>query len=274
MFFESLLVLSVLVVILIFFYKQAVTEFRILQVDSLEKAQPLLSERNPIVVLPAPTPQQFWTRADLESRPTLANSLYNGVKLRDALTQDSFFLKPDSAESLSQKAGLTVWIQQQIVPTFRSASWWTPCLLSRSEVAIGAQGLRQTYGYTTILMATDGAIQVSLLNPSANPYLPEKWKGKRLNRLTRDDAPFLSQIQCIDVIVRPGSALLIPPHWKVCWENLDSKITAMVVWAEIHHPLSWFLYRMAERRSTSKLSRPSRPHPPPRENDPRPRLPS
>lgn len=248
MILESLLVLTVLAVILVFFYKQAIREYRILQVDSIDKAQPLLSERCPTVVLPAPTAQNLWTSKDLKARPTLSNTPFNGVPLKDAIKKQSFPLRTDVAEALAQKSGIAIWVNQHLLPAFKTGSWWTPCLTARSEVAIGAQGLRQTFGYTTVLMATEHAIQVSLLNESSNPYLPEMWEGKRLARLTRDDAPFLPQIQFVDVIVRPGSALLIPPHWKVCWENLDPKEPALTVLVEIHHPVSRALYSFVRSR--------------------------
>jgi len=59
MILESFLVLGVIGIILIFFYKQAVKEFRILQTDSFEKAMTLLFERSPIVVLPFTQPLQL-----------------------------------------------------------------------------------------------------------------------------------------------------------------------------------------------------------------------
>jgi hypothetical protein len=240
MIFETLLVSGILVVILLFFYKQAVNEFRISQTDSLEKAMPILQERCPIVVLPAPTPQNLWTRADIQQRPTLASTPVNGKPLKDALTAVSYPLKKTVAESLAEKVGLPVWTKQTLLPIYKDAVWWGPLATARTEVTLGAQGLRQTYAYSTLLFATEGALAVSLLNETSDPYLPKQWLGKRLRKMTRDDAPLLAQIQYVDVIVRPGSALLIPPHWKVCWETYDSKESALAVWMEVHHPVSRF----------------------------------
>jgi hypothetical protein len=245
MILEAFLVLGIVFLILLFFYKQAVQEFRILQTDSLDKAMGLLAERSPIVVLPAPLTQQLWTRADIQQRPTLAATPVNGKTLAEAIKQESYPLKPQTAETLAQQIGLPVWIRQTLLPTFTGATWWGPITTTRTEVTIGAQGLRQTYGYSTALFATDGALAVSLLNESADPYLPPSWKGKRVSKMTRDDAPLLAQIQYVDVIVRPGSALLIPPHWKACWETYDSKEPALAVWTEFHHPLSRFVGRRA-----------------------------
>jgi hypothetical protein len=247
MIFETLLVSGVLALILLFFYKQAVNEFRISQTDSLEKAMALLQERCPIVLLPAPQPQNLWTRTDIQQRPTLASTPVNGKSLKDALTATSFPLKKSTAEALAEKVGLPVWVKQTLLPIYKDATWWGPLATARTEVTIGAQGLRQTYAYSTILYATDGALAVSLLNETADPYLPKQWLGKRLRKMTRDDAPLLAQIQYVDVIVRPGSALLIPPHWKVCWETHEAKESALAVWTEVHHPVSRFAHHVGTK---------------------------
>ncbi len=241
MILELLLILGIVGIIFVFFYKQAVQEFRILQTEDLEKAMALLNERCPIVVLPAPAPQQLWTRSDIDQRPTLKNTAINGMTLAEMIRHESVALPPSKASALAAQVGLPVWIQRFILQTFKESAWWTPLLTARTEVAIGSQGLRQTFGYSTVLMATDGEIQVSLLNESSDAYLPQKWLGKRVSKLTRDDAPLLAQIEYIDVIVRPGSALLIPPHWKVCWESMDAKKPSLAIWTEIHHPLSKFV---------------------------------
>ena len=247
MILELFLILGVIGIIFVFFYKQAVQEFRILQTEDLEKAMALLHERCPIVVMPSPTPQQLWTRADIQQRPSLQQAAVNGMTLATMIQQESVALLPKQAETLAKQVGLPVWVHQMIVPTFRQAAWWCPILTSRTEVHVGAQGLRQTYAYCTMIMATDGEIQVSLLNETSDAYLPQKWLGKRVTKLTRDDAPLLAQIEYIDVIIRPGSALLVPPHWKVCWENKDPKQSALVSWTELHHPVSRFVQRANTR---------------------------
>jgi hypothetical protein len=248
MILEIVLVLGVLGIILLFFYRQAVQEFRILQTESLDKAMVLLQEKSPVVVLPAPQPQQLWTRADIQQRPTLANFGINGKMLKDVLSFESYPLKPQTAENLATQVGLQVWIQQSLLPVFKQFVWWSPVLTNRTELVLGAQGLKQTFGYCTVIFPTEGALAVSLVNESADPYLPTKWKGKRISKLTRDDAPLLAQIQYIDIIVRPGSMLLVPPHWKVCWETHDSGQPALAVWTEIHHPLSKMAYNISLKR--------------------------
>ncbi len=229
---EILLVLAVIVVILLFFYRQSIKEFRILQTESLDKAMGLLHERSPIVVHPGPKPPTLWSRKDLKQRPALQK------KLLPLLTSKTTFLKPKESVMYATELGLPFWVEQQVLPAFKTSQWWSPLLWAKTHVAIGNQGLRPTYAFYTVIVCTEGAIQVSLLNASSDPFLPKQWFGKRLSQMTRDDAPLLNQIQFVDVIVRPGSVLLVPPHWKVCWETLDSKEPALAMWIDLHHPIS------------------------------------
>lgn len=246
MFLEGILILAVVGIILVIFYKQAIQEFRILQTESLQKAQGLLHERSPIVVLPMEMPVGLWTHADVAQRPTLKAMPLNGTPLEQQLKKETVPLSPKAGESLSTSIGLPVWIQQQVLPTFQNHLWWGSLLTQRSEAMIGAQGLRETSAYATVLLCTEGCLAVSLVNGSSTAYLPTKWQGKRIRKLTRDDAPLLKQIQYVDVLVRPGSALVIPPHWKVCWENHEAPIPALGVWIEIHHPLSALMRRATQ----------------------------
>lgn len=246
MLLELICILGVCGIICLVFYKQAVQEFRILQTDSLEKAMAVVHERVPIVVYPAPQPAQLWTRQDIEQRALLQQLPVGGKPLSELIQNEAVTLPPKQASQLAEKVGLPVWTRQTILPTVKQSVWWGPLLRGRTEVSIGAQGLRQTYGYLTYIMATDGEILVSLCNESSDVYLPTNWKGKRLSKLTRDDAPLLGNIQYVDVIVRPGSALLVPPHWKVCWENADPKQASLGVWVEVHHPVSSFVQRIRE----------------------------
>jgi len=248
MILESFLVLGVIGIILVFFYKQAVQEFRILQTESIEKATALLYERCPIVVFPAPKPSQLWTRSDLQQRPSIQQYTINELPVSTLLERESVQLRPEQGEVLAKHIGIPVWINQTLLPQIRQASWWTQILWSRTEVTIGAQGLRQTYGYCTALFVTEGVASVSLLNESSDSYLPSSWLGKRVTKLTRDEAPLLHQIQYIDVILRPGSMLLLPPHWKVCWETQKDSKPVLAVWTEFHHPVSHFVRAASFRR--------------------------
>lgn len=240
MLFELVIVLIVFLIILFFFYKQAVKEFRILQTDSIDKLIPLLNERSPIVVYPSPQPMELWTQKDLNQRPALKKQIQSYINKKTS------WLEPKKAKELAVQIGLPIWVQQTILPVFKTM-WWGPLVWTETKVAIGAQGLRPTFGYCTIIIATEGTLQVSLVNESSDAYLPKQWLGKRLSKLTRDEAPLLAQIQYVDVIVRPGSALVVPPHWKICWESKED--TSLAVWIDIHHPVSFISQQIFYRNT-------------------------
>jgi hypothetical protein len=216
-----------------------VKEFRILQTESFDKSIVLLYERCPIVVYPSPI-LDLWTQKDLKQRPSLKKEI------------QPYFKKPieyKKSQELAKQIGIPVWVNQTILPSFKSL-WWSPLLWTQSSISIGSQGLKPTHAFYTIIMVTEGEIHVSLLNESADAYLPKQWLGKRLSKLSRDDAPLLGQIQFIDVVVRPGSALLVPPHWKVCWESI--KEPAFCIWIDVHHPISFIVQNTFYRKNTRK----------------------
>ena len=242
MLLESILICFIIVLIFVFFYKQSNRDFNILQVESLPKAITLIGEKSPIVVYPFDIQIALWTRQDLLKRPSTLQFPLNGTSLNDLLnrtpTDQPIILSRKESEELANTIGARLIVENDILQIFRESLWWNPLLSMRMEALIGAQGLRTTNAYCTLLCATEGALQVSLLNHSSNPYLPQHWQGTQIKRLTRDQTPHLEKIQYIDVIVRPGSLLIIPPHWKVCWESHESKENPLSLFIELHHPIS------------------------------------
>jgi len=144
------------------------------------------------------------------------------------------------ANGVAITTGLPVWAEQILKPLFA-----LPIYSYRTEAYLGPQGLQKTFGIMTLLAVTDGQASVTLLNEQSDPYLPPKWKGKLMSSLTRDEAPLISQIQCIDVILRPGSCLIIPPHWKYCLE--DKEDTSCSLKIVVHHPISLMMEKVALR---------------------------
>ena len=253
MLLESILICFVILLIFVFFYKQSNQDFNILQVESLPKAITVLTERSPIVVYPFDIHIALWTRQDLLKRPSTLQSPLRGTSL-DALlngtpADQSIVLSPHEAETLADTVGVRLIVENELFQIFCDSLWWSSLLSLRTEALIGAQGLRKTYAHCTMICATEGSILVSLLNNSSEPYLPTLWEGKRLKTLTRDEAPHLEKIKYVDVIVRPGSLLIVPPHWKLCWESHeDSKGSApLTLFIEIHHPVSRIVDYAAHR---------------------------
>lgn len=250
MLLESILIFFVILLIFVFFYKQSNHDFNILQVESLSKAISILGERSPTVIYPFDVHIALWTRKDLLKRPSIMEFPLQNTTL-DALlhgtpAEEQIILSRTEAETLADTVGIQLIVQNDIFQTFRDTFWWSPLLSLRTEALIGAQGLRKTYAYSTLICPTEGSILVSLLNGASEQYLPPMWEGKRLKTMTRDQAPHLEKIQYVDVIVRPGSLLMVPPHWKICWEAYETPengLSSLTTFIEIHHPVS----RLVER---------------------------
>jgi hypothetical protein len=241
---ELFLVLILCITILVFFYKQAVTEFRLSQISEFSKVPTLLQEKIPIVVQPFAIPYHLWTIREIMERQTLGNiivpeyqmSLGQIAEVKNAISPWS----SEFANGVAITTGLPVWAEQILKPLFA-----LPIYSYRTEAYLGPQGLQKTFGIMTLLAVTDGQASVTLLNEQSDPYLPPKWKGKLMSSLTRDEAPLISQIQCIDVILRPGSCLIVPPHWKYCLE--DKEDTSCSLKIVVHHPISLMMEKVALR---------------------------
>lgn len=254
MLLELLLFVCVSILILIFFYKQANTEFQINQVETLEKIPKLIHERNPIVIQPFLAPKDLWTHSDIQQRQSLSNIIIPNlnITIQEALQEKgkSIPWSTQFASKVAEITGLPVWASQTFKSLFQGQSLLTSLYSYDTEVYLGPQGLQKTFGLGTILFTTEGTATVTILNEQSDPYLPKAWKGKRLSLMTRDDAPLISQIECMDIVVRPGSALLLPPHWKYCVEESDKDSSPIcLVRCIIHHPISRLMARADAKKN-------------------------
>lgn len=258
---EIILFSAIAILILLFFYKQSVEEYRLNQISFSQAAAlpALLSEKSPIVVLD--TPQiPFWNSADLASRPFLAaGRLANGIAIGDAIHLRSEELKTHTLYNKSQAAllgeatGAPVWIQNK----------WTshivPSLLHWASLPVcsawfGSRGLQSTTAPWTLLTVSEGTAQVSLLHKKYDTLLPRNWKNRLPTEFSAADTPFLGDIGYIDVILRPGTTLLVPAHWKVSWCCASGSATAaekseqvFMLETEFHHPLSRLVEKFQDR---------------------------
>jgi hypothetical protein len=257
MLLESLIVCILLGAILVFFYRQSVREFHILQVESFEKALPVIQERSPIVVYPFDAMPSLWNTADFDQRPQIYNLQMGGKTLKERLQpggpqapQPQTQTNAEEAEQVAEQVGLPLWTQEQILKAFKTA-WYSFILSSHTEAYVGAIGLRPTFAHATLLICTEGEMSVSLLTDEADTYLPAEWRGRQIKEFTRNDTPHLEKIQYVDVVLHAGSALIIPPHWRVCAANRIISVDAkqpLSVWVEIHHPVSRLVEHVARKR--------------------------
>ncbi len=257
---EIILVLAFALLILLFFYKQSVEEYKLNQISfSQADALPsLLAEKSPIVVLD--TPQiPFWNTADLTSRPFLATArLANGRAIGELIHLNVDETKPHQlfnkglATMLGEKTGAPVWVQNKwtkhLVP-----SWIQWATNPTCQAWFGSRGLNSTAAPWTLLTVSEGTAQVSLLHKKYDTFLPSKWKNRLPTEFSPADTPFLGDIGYIDVILRPGTTLLVPAHWKVAWtaapEVEGPPKQVFLLETAFHHPLSRLLETTQDKRA-------------------------
>lgn len=255
MLLEGLLLAVLCLVILVFFYKQAKTDFEITQIDTLDKLPKLLSERNPIVLQPFDVPKQLWTHETIQQRSVLGSLMIPtlNIPIGKAIQypNTSIVWSQDFASNVAERTGIPVWANQFLRSSLQSKLLLAPLYSFHTEVYLGAQGLQKTFGVANFFFCTEGTAVATILNEASDPYLPPNWKGKRLSKLTRNEAPLIGQIQCIDVVLRPGSCLILPPHWKLCIEEQDDSTKPVCVGKiTMHHPISKLMEKAWIARQT------------------------
>ncbi len=246
---EIFMILAFLFLVAVFFYKQALEQFDVLQIEStqLEQLPKLLSEKSFLVVRSLPT-IQLWTADAVKDISRIHNAPYGSAKLLEvadgtAKTIPSNY--PSSSEKLAEQVGVNTWIETTWLPRITDSTWFKWLFSSRSEVAVGSKGLRKSVAYATMILPTENDLLISVMPESSETYLPNQWQGKLFSKIKRGEAPLIGEVKYLDIKVRKGSALFVPPHWIVNIQKDDENKTPWFIWAEFHHPISKFAHLLS-----------------------------
>jgi hypothetical protein len=252
--FEILFMGLLIVLILTFFYKQAVYEFRINQIDwgQREGLVGLLTEKVPAVVRDVPR-VAFWTHEDVMMREAYSFvRVFEDVPISDWLVrtkrEEECPWDVDHGRALADVAGIEVWAERELHPLVQSnpllAAWYRP----EASCWSGGVGLWKARAPWTCLFVTEGAIQVSVMPGKFEKSLPTNWRGMHLGKITAHDTPFAADLKFLDIVLRPGHCLFLPSHWYASWSALEgSELCPMVCKIEYHTPVSWMARRLAEK---------------------------
>lgn len=193
MIIESFIIIFIIFIILAIFYLRTVDEYRINQINwsDRKKIPKILWERVPIIIQDIP-PITCWTKQDRHLR----FQEYNRCQTPADIEKVSGILHWCSKENLQN---LCSYI---IRPT-------------SALCATGHMGLFQTKSEWTCIVPTDEQIQVSLIKKSIGNHLPNNWRNRTIDSITSADTPFVADIKFIDIIVKKGILLLLPPHMYV-----------------------------------------------------------
>jgi hypothetical protein len=236
--------------ILTFFYKQAVCEFRINQLEwsQRENAISLLHEKVPLVLrgIPALT---FWTQEDVQTRSCYSDlSIFQdqtlGTWLSVAYPGAICPWKYPQAEQIANVSGLPVWTKKWLHPLLLNPFlklWMAP----RYHCWAGKRGLHKTFATWTCILPVEGDLIVTILPETAESALPVSWVGCFPSELTAKDTPFVGDLKYIDIVVRPGTCLMMPPHWFVSWV---SSSFSMVCTVSYHTPVSLLAFHASPKQ--------------------------
>jgi hypothetical protein len=241
MIIELFLIFAFLFFVAVFFYKQALEEFDVLQIESnqLDRLPSLLTEQSFVVVRSIPV-IQLWNPETVKEIPRIHDAPYGPKKLLEIATHSKdpvTPLYPKSADLIAQHTGVQTWAETTWLPRIHDAEWKRFLFSVRTEVAIGAKGLRKSVAYSTIILPTRGNLTVSVMPESSETFLPKQWQGIQFSTVKRAQAPLIGEIKYLDIKVRQGSALFVPPHWIVDIHHEEEE-QPWFVWIEIHHPMS------------------------------------
>ena len=240
---EILMIFAFIFLVAVFFYKQALEQFDVLQIEAtqLEQLPKLLSEKSFLVVRSLP-PIQLWTTETVKDIQRIHNVPYGSSKLLEIAEGSVKVLPsnyPSPSEKLAEQVGINTWVEKTWLPRIVDSSWFAWAFSSRSEVAIGSKGLRKSVAYTTMILPTENDILVSVMPESSETYLPSTWQGKLFAKIKRAEAPLIGEVKYLDIKVRKGSALFVPPHWIINIQQ-DGENIPWFLWVEYHHPMSKF----------------------------------
>jgi hypothetical protein len=241
---EWIVILLIIFCIIVWYYSQSVAEYSLSQIKESQISTQLAQvweERKPIVI------------SENRSR---------GIWVSEGLRQTRFwgaqpiwneYMNNPNKPPITDRAQQLTWAEILGISQIDSdtlLNWFnlSPIVFSvRTEAHIGPEGLRQTYGWATSISCTDGEARCIMVHSAQKARLPPGWLGLRWIDATVAHHPLWTQVQYIEVILRPGTTLIVPPHWIVAIEPLDSSKPIWWVRSDIHHPISSWAQRWNEK---------------------------
>jgi hypothetical protein len=226
---EFFFFVALLFLIAILFYKQRRPELTILQLEATQVAEQLvdlLDERQPLVIRSAPPPKGL-TLADLQKITRLQGFQVGGHPLSKILAEPSMLgtaagvptMSLEARQDFAKELAMPVWASHTWLPAFSASTWFGWALgTMRTEAVLGGLGLFRTTAAWTCLIPTEGKYTVSLLTKASEDYLPAAWEYRYPSSFTVNDTPMVANLKYLDVVVRVGTMICVPPHTIVAME--------------------------------------------------------
>ncbi len=147
-------------------------------------------------------------------------------------------MTPGAARQFASEIGLDVWASQVWKEHLLATSWVGNLVGSiRTAVGFGGIGLFQTSAMLTLLIPCEGSYYASIIPKSREVYLPKQWQWRYPATFTMNDTPLVAELAFMDIKLRPGTGLLLPPHTYISLSPESTALTTYVV-IEYHEPIS------------------------------------
>ena len=238
---EWIVIFLIIFCIFVWYYTQSVSEYSLSQIKESQISTQLLSvweEKKPVVVSEVKS-RNIWVADGLrQTRFWGAQPIWESYE-----SDPTKLVVQNKAQQItwSEILGISQIEKDKVLRWFNFSPW---LFYTKTEAHIGAEGLRQTYGVATTFASTDGEARCILLHNAQKARLPPGWKGLRWKDATVVHHPLWTQVQFIEIILRPGTVLIVPPHWVVAIEPLDINKPIWWVRTDVHHLVSEWAQRL------------------------------
>lgn len=247
--FLGILILGLCVVA----YRGAIHEFQILQKDYHpdNNWSELLSEQLPIVIRSLPKHWLGnWSLAKTENRSwSLLVRNPHGKRFRTTwahwLKEGTDTNRPENMDELAEAARLHETVLNWATEDCRRWSWLSSALPT-PYVLYSSRGLTKTTAEYTVIVATDESpLELWIAHEGAlSDKVVRFLDGRDPWIQTSETVPWISTVKYIELILRPGNAILLPRHW---WYALRPTTTGDRSWywqSEFHTPISWIATKL------------------------------
>lgn len=209
-----LIICGILFFVYVFFYKQSINDYTILQLDSTQmndKLQENLLEKAPIIVRNVDIPHCIQKQSLLNIK-RFQNIYVGSCNLVDYLekkTDCQLQVNGELEKFLANETGFHSYVTQNWYPKLYTHPLSEYISSIESRISFGSQQCMKTSAIWTLIMPVESRYTVSLVNPNYAEGMPINYK-------TVQDLESLEtskKLQFIDVILKPRTMLLLPPHW-------------------------------------------------------------
>ena len=242
----AILVVLLIVGLCVINYRGALHEFQILQKDynPENKWSEFLSEQLPLVIRNLPASWLGnWSRSKTESKQwsVVVSGGSNKQKLKTTFA--NWLSYPETMYENASELGLANKLDITIKNWFTRWFWvpvGSPSAYVLSEHPKNAcLPLRKTTADSTAIVSTDGSpIEVWLSHEAGIPSnIADSLRGLNPWIQSTNEIPGVEQVKFIEVLLRPGNAIVVPTHWWVSVRCVEKESWFWI--HEFQNPISW-----------------------------------